>query len=348
MNSQMRYIRLGIVAIAIVGGYFFSKNRPKPAPTNTGQPTRTASDRDSRTGRTDRATSTGAGEPTPDSEFWTRDSVPGAAPSTGNVAGIGCWNIEWFSLDAKNPRADSDVDRMATIIKQSGMAVIGLEEISGEPALAALTERLPGWKYTIGTTGRQQKCAIIWDSSRAEVGRAFEYLDINDGIEKGEGNLRAPLVAPVKIGNFDFLFTVVHLKAMFEPENLAARRKQLSRLRARLSEEAKKRNDSDVIVVGDFNDFAGSVALKELTARQGTSGYLITGARLPDNVSTYIPKSGRIDHVVVSSPGVSQEQWDGQGYVFPKPTKADRKLYLETVSDHLPTWANFRTDKDND
>ena len=132
--------------------------------------------------------------------------MPGAAPRSGNVAGVGCWNIEWFSLDAKNARTDADVDRMANVIKQSGVAVLGLEEIADEVALDALTARLPGWKYTLGTTGRQQRCAILWDSSRAEVGRAFEYPDINLGVEKGAGNLRAPLVAPVKIGTFDFLF----------------------------------------------------------------------------------------------------------------------------------------------
>ena len=130
---------------------------------------------------------------------------------------------------------------------------------------------------------------------------------------------------------------------MFEPKDLAARRKQLTRLRARLDEETRKRNDPDVIVVGDFNDFADSVAVKELTARQGTSGYIVTDARLPPNVSSYIPKSGRIDHIVVSSPGVSQQEWTGDVAVFPKPTGADRKLYLDTVSDHLPTWATFKT-----
>lgn len=337
-----------VALVALVAGCYAAQNRPASAPERTPAPprvreTRPKSDASDKPGR-----EPAARQATPRTDFWTRDTVPGAAPRTGNIAGVGCWNIEWFSLDAKNARNDADIDRMAGVIRQSGICVLGLNEIADSDALDALTKRLPGWRYQIGTTGRQQKCAILWDASRAEVGRAFEYPDINNGVEKGEGNLRAPLVAPVRVGKFDFLFAVVHLKAMFEPSDLAARRKQLGRLRTRLDEEGAARREPDVIVAGDFNDFADSVALKELTGRKGKSGYVITGARLGDKVSTYIPRSGRIDHVVITSPATSQSEWTGDAAVFPKPTGADRKLYLDTVSDHLPTWTTFKTDRDDD
>jgi hypothetical protein len=80
----------------------------------------------------------------------------------------------------------------------------------------------------------------------------------------------------------------------------------------------------------------------------GASGFVNTGARLPESAVTYLGRTSRIDHIVVSSPAVSQEEWTGQVAIYPKPRGAARRAYEASVSDHLPSWATFKVDRDND
>jgi endonuclease/exonuclease/phosphatase family metal-dependent hydrolase len=267
-----------------------------------------------------------------------------------DAAAVGTFNIEWFGSDGpKAGRSDADIEAIAGVIQQTGASLLGLQEIGDEETMDRLLRHLPGWRYVMGTSGRGQRCAMLWDSSRASVGRAAEWPDVNDNLERSEGNLRAPLVAQARVGEFDFLFVVVHLKAMFDEKSIRTRREQCRRLRARLDEWVAGHDDKDVLVVGDFNDLPGSPAMNELTGRGGGgAGFIAADARLPESVGTYLGRSGRIDHLLLSSPHVSQEEWTGDVAVFPKPRGAARRAYEAAVSDHLPSWATFRTDRDND
>jgi endonuclease/exonuclease/phosphatase family metal-dependent hydrolase len=281
--------------------------------------------------------------------------VPGAAGASRGSGGtsstpIGTFNIKWFGFAGPEPRDESEIEQVAAVIRQIDAPLLGLQEINDEAIMERLVRYLPGYRFVLGTSGREQRCAILWDTKRASVGRAAEWADVNEGLSRSESSLRAPLVAQARVGNFDFLFVVVHLKAMMDEKSMRTRRTQLSRMRARLDEWVRNNPDKDVIAVGDFNDLPDSRAMAELTGGRGSggAGFINTGSRLPDNVGTYLGASGRIDHIVVSSPAVSQEEWTGQAFVYPKPRGQERKLYEEAVSDHLPSWATFDTRRDND
>lgn len=277
-------------------------------------------------------------------------SAPGRPPTRAGVSAVGTFNIEWFGRGGpKAGRTESDIRAIADVIKGTGAPLLGLEEIGDEETMDRLIRFLPGYEYVLGTSGRNQRCGMLWDTKRARVGRAREWPDINNGLERTAGTLRAPLFAPVRVGDFDFLFVVVHLKALFDEKSMRTRRTQTQRIRARLDEWIAGNADKDVVVVGDFNDFPDSPALAQITgSRTGGGGFVNTGSRLPEGVGTYLGKSGRIDHILVSSPYVSQEEWTDDISVYPKPRGAARKAYEESVSDHLPSWADFRTDRDND
>lgn len=278
-------------------------------------------------------------------------TAPSRPAERPGVAAIGTFNIEWFGSGGTHERrSDSDMRAIATVIKGTGAALLGLEEIGDEATMDRLLRFLPGYEYVLGTSGRGQRCGMLWDSARASVGRPREWPDINDALERSEGTLRAPLTAQARVGDFDFLFVVVHLKAMFDDKAIRTRRTQTGRLRARLDEWVAQNTDKDVIIVGDFNDMEDSPALAEITGRRGAggAGFVNTGARLPEKVGTYLGRSGRIDHILVSSPYVSQEEWTGDVFVYPKPRGDERKAYEAGVSDHLPSWATFRADRDND
>lgn len=283
---------------------------------------------------------------------WLRQrqsAPPGRPPITTGVAAIGSFNIKWFGVNGPEPRTDEDVRAIADVIKATDAALLGLQEIGDETMMSRLVAYLPGYRYVLGRSGRGQRCAFLWDTARASVGRVAEWSDINDGLERSEGTLRAPLLAQARVGNFDFLLVNVHLKAMFDARSIRMRRTQTRRLRARLDTWLAENADKDAIVVGDFNDFDDSAALAALTGeRRNGIGFVNAGARLPDSAITHLDPNGRIDHVLVSSPAVSQEEWTGQAFVFDKPRGPERQAYEKSVSDHLPTWAAFRVDRDND
>ena len=267
----------------------------------------------------------------------------------GGAAPVGSFNIKWFGTNGPERRDEDDVRHVAEVVRATDAALLGLQEIGDEAMMDRLIAHLPGYRYVLGTSGRGQRCGVLWDTARASVGRPAEWPDINQGMERAEGDLRAPLVAPARVGDFDFLFVVVHLKAMFDERSVRMRRTQTDRLRARLDDWVRRNADKDVIVVGDFNDFVGSPALGELTARRrGGVGFVNAGARLPESAITHMDPNSRIDHILLSSPAVSQEEWTGRAFVYPKPTGAERRQYEDSVSDHLPTWATFRADRDND
>lgn len=276
-------------------------------------------------------------------------AVPALPPRQKGVAAVGSFNVKWFGSGGPVDRDEDDIQAVAQVIRAIDAPLLGLQEIGDAAMMDRLVAHLPGYRYVLGTSGRAQHCALLWDSHRAAVGRASEWPDINDGLEKSEGTLRAPLVATARVGNFDFLFVVVHLKAMFDERSVRMRRVQTQRLRARLDEWARAQPDKDVIMVGDFNDFADSTALQQITGgRRQNVGLVNAGARLPSQAVTYLSPAGRIDHVLIASPAVSQGEWTGDAFTYPKPRGADRRRYEQSVSDHLPTWATFRTDRDND
>lgn len=299
----------------------------------------------------------------------TRATPPGPKPGKGSrreeaVAGlelpdlpqrksgaesVASFNIEWFGLGENKGRSPAQIRSVARVIQHLDAPLIGLQEIRDEAVMDALIKELPGWKYQIGASGRGQRCAVLWDSDRAAIRRPVEWPDINDGVERAKDSLRDPFVTEARVGKFDFLFIVLHTKAMFDEGALKTRREQFRRLRKRLEEHLAKTGDKDVIIVGDYNDFVGSAALRELTDRRGGKfDFVITDARLPKEATSHLAPDGRIDHVTVTSPHVSQEEWTGDVYTWPKPRGKARRAWEENVSDHLPVWATFDASRDRD
>ena len=274
--------------------------------------------------------------------------APAAPPERSGVSAVGSFNIKWFGTDGPEPRNEEDIRAVAEVIQATGAPLLGLQEIGDDEMMERLLRYLPGYRYVLGTTGRGQRCAILWDSARASVSRAREWPDVNRDLERSAGTLRAPLVAPARVGDFDFLFVVVHLKAMFDERSVGMRRTQAERLRARLDEWLAENPDKDVLVVGDFNDHPGSATLAPITRQRQGYGFVNAGARLPSTAVTHFSPAGRIDHIMITSPAVATEEWTGKAFVYAKPRGAARKRYDRSVSDHLPTWATFRTDRDND
>ncbi len=96
-------------------------------------------------------------------------------------------------------------------------------------------------KSILGTTGRQDKLAIVYNSDRLEKINQFELGSINVG-----GNVRAPLVAHfrLKSNQQEFLFMVNHLYRS---------RKDLRHEQARLLNRWAKKQTLPIIAVGDYN-----------------------------------------------------------------------------------------------
>lgn len=165
------------------------------------------------------------------------------SPGVGHANfSCGAWNLE---------SGDSDYNLLASqVAAWSDVGVWGFSEVLNETSLeimgASLNAANPDAQFRgiIGTTGRQDRLAIIFASNLFDCEDAYELQHINVG-----GTLRAPLVARLreKATGKVFLFVANHFYRGKRHEE--ARRDQQSRL---LREWARQQ-DCPVIAVGDFN-----------------------------------------------------------------------------------------------
>src|SRR4029077_15444213 len=95
-------------------------------------------------------------------------------------------------------------------------------------------------------------------------------LDVRNSFDLDEGcklpGLRKPLVARLKVGEFDFWVVGVHLKSQVGEKgcNDRARTEQCKDLVQKVDEFVKQSGERDVVIVGDFNARVGDASLKPL------------------------------------------------------------------------------------
>jgi hypothetical protein len=182
--------------IALAGAYFARQNRqPEPPAGNERRTTTTTGRRATPPARGGPAENETPGAPLP--------SAPGARLASGQAA-IGSFNIKWFGSEGPNPRNEENIRDVAQVIQNTGAALLGLGEIGDAAMMDRLVRYLPGYKYVLGTSGRGQKCAMLWDTARASVGRAAEWPDVNAGLTRSEGSLRAPSLRRPASGRLTF------------------------------------------------------------------------------------------------------------------------------------------------
>lgn len=111
-------------------------------------------------------------------------SVASATPSRGLT--IGTFNIEYFTVEGRRAYSEHDCAYLASLIQESNVDVLALQEIEGDKSLLFLVEKnLPGWRFAGHQTPGKQNLYFLWNESKVEMTSSVEILFEEESINWG-------------------------------------------------------------------------------------------------------------------------------------------------------------------
>ena len=260
---------------------------------------------------------------------------------------IGSFNIE--HLDSSVP--DSRKDKIARMINDNGLDVLGLQEIKNDGVLDQIISRLTGssWAYEIGRTGYTQMVAILYNRALVSVSDVKELNSNNtDGriLNSRWRNLRHPLHAKITIrsNHQAFLLIVLHLKALSDSRSCQRRNNQVADLDSWLESLPA---GTDLVMLGDYNDrvnegVGNCASIDTLKLLEDDSDYIfltdVAAGHFSSSNITWL-SSGRypssiIDHVLIN--------WELFPYIYTFTNNFKAKTInhgdRNGVSDHQPVF----------
>lgn len=281
--------------------------------------------------------------PAPESEEAIRDKMDiktGKMEHDGEqVAGIGTFNIEWLGT---KKRSEEDYKTIAKVIQDVNADVLGIEEISSVDGLKKVLKHMPDYGFVLGKSN-DQMLGVIFNKNRASYDpHSIEQVD---AVTMGKDGMRSPLSVDMKVDNYDFNFTVLHLKARFDPKSKEFREKQAEVLNQWLKARLQTKQDKDMIIVGDYNDFVDSKTTQNV-AKGGIIEYATKEAK-PKQIYSTVKYKETIDQIGLSSVkgGATEEFVPGSLRTV---DENDYYQYLERVSDHKPMVMTVKSGVDND
>jgi exonuclease III len=261
---------------------------------------------------------------------------------------IGTFNLEWLGdgIGDKKPRTSADYMRYAEIIANSGMEVIGVQEVENASAIEKIMKYLPDYKYILGKQGAIQNVGIIYKNT-VNVESLGEYTPLK--VEPGR--TRPGLIAKCKKGNFDWLMMVVHLKSTSGFDNTPEKREESFELRKEQAKVLSNWVDSlvdnspehDVFIVGDFNDNPRRNDLVIAPLSMDKDVVFLTW----DMQSCKNKMWDMIDHIVITK-SVKNRYLNGSVHAY-NFFSTLTEIAAKGLSDHCPVMAVFDvTAPDND
>ncbi|MCB2180822.1 MAG: GMP synthase [Desulfobulbaceae bacterium] len=261
-----------------------------------------------------------------------------------STAKIAAWNLAGFG-GIPDERLAEQVKGLALLDAE----IVALVEINPQDTLDKLQQGLAAMGVTYNTCLAPQQSdlhigLLYKDGITAENARLLEGSDL------GDPTRRKALLVDMKVGRFDFLLIVVHLKSSRGAASQHIRDEQAKIIGQFIT---KKRNQSreDILLVGDFNMIPG---------QDVSNFHHLGGDDLMDFLSSWdlqdryshILDAGRanlLDGFAISRT-YSTEYIRGSLRIFPMHWAMDigRQRFKDTVSDHLPFVASFRIDRARD
>jgi exonuclease III len=260
------------------------------------------------------------------------------------TAKIAVWNLAGYG-GIPHDRLQRQVEGLALIDAE----VVALVEINPLSALQALREGLAakGVHYTPVILPQESGLhigALVKEGVEASNARLLEGSDL------GDKRRRKALLVDIKVGRFDFLMMVVHLKSGREARNQQIRDEQ-AKVIGHYITERRSQSREDILLLGDFNMIPG---------QDVSNFHHLGGEDLMDFLSSWdlqdryshLLEAGRanlLDGFAISRT-YSTEYIRGSLRIFPMHWAMDigRERFRETVSDHLPFVASFRIDRSRD
>lgn len=187
----------------------------------------------------------------------------------------------------------------------------------------------------LGRTNSKEQYAFVYNSSKVEFsGISYVYDDKRDVFE------REPFVAGFRSGNFDYILVNVHIKPDDAEEEIAELEKVVA------DADSMFENDSDVIVLGDFNADGSYFSESCIKGIRNPAVYVWA---ISDEMDTTVSSNNYTYDRIVFMRNFTSEDYTGSSGVFDFEQKLNlNHSFAKTVSDHYPVWAEFRTGNDTD
>jgi hypothetical protein len=264
--------------------------------------------------------------------------------TTGAVV---AWNFAGFGA--------IPASRQALIVKSLldlDPEVVAAVEVNPDEAIhdvaAALTE-----------LGSCYDALILDQTARQNIGVLFKcgIQVVNPRLipnsDDGNASLRKALAVGVRIGEFDFLLVVLHLKAGRTAGDRQIRDRQVQRIASFIAAQLAG-DEKDVLVVGDYNMIPGADAANFNGLNPANQLRFISSEDLIGQFSHLSEGSGCDDGNLLDGFAIARthtvEYIEASLRIYPMNRPFGQALcaFRESVSDHLPLIARFRILADDD
>jgi endonuclease/exonuclease/phosphatase family metal-dependent hydrolase len=185
------------------------------------------------------------------------------------MARLGTWNVRWFPDGAPGhappPGKATDLSWFACAVAWLDVDALALQEVKADPTslskldwvVASLNRRTGGaWIFRLDEcpAASGQHVAWLYDEKRAKATTAFQYAAVNPHASACAEQLRPGFGITFKFpGGLDLHAISVHLKSGVEARDLRLRRQSWAVLPGIAANEGHRSNDSDIVILGDFN-----------------------------------------------------------------------------------------------
>lgn len=275
-------------------------------------------------------------------------TLPAQVPHfTASTADIVAWNLSGFEAIPDDRQA-----RVVRAIADLDPEVIAAVEVNPNEVIynlaAQLTELGPCYNALILDQTAIQNIGVIF---KCEVQVTNPRLVPNS--DDGNSALRKAFAVDVRLGQFDFLLVVLHLKAGRGASDRATRSRQVAGIAGFIA-DATTGGQQDVLVVGDYNmipgeDDANFSGLNPTGLLRFISSEDLTGQFSHISDGGTCNHGNLLDGFAVSQ-GQTTEYIEGSLRIYPIFRALGLSLcdFGRDVSDHLPLIARFRILVDDD
>jgi len=266
---------------------------------------------------------------------------------TRSTAAVVAWNFAGFTA-IPAPRQV----QIARALMDLDAELVAAVEVNPDHAIhdvaAALTELGTCYDARILDQTANQNIGVLF---KCEVQVTNPRLV--PGSDDGQSSLRKAFAVDVRVGEFDFLVVVLHLKAGRSAQDRATRTRQVGQIATFLA-GALGGAERDVLVVGDYNMIPGEDAANFDGLNPGNMLRFISTEDLVGQPS-HLPGSGSceggnlLDGFAVSRDHTG-EYIEASLRIYPMHRALGMTLcgFRSEVSDHLPLIARFRILADDD
>lgn len=266
---------------------------------------------------------------------------------SGTTADVVAWNFAGFNAIPEARQAE-----LARALADLDAEVVAAVEVNPDNVVhdvaAALTELGTCYDALILDQTANQNIGVLF---KCEVQVTNPRLV--PGSDDGNRGLRSAFAVDVRMGEFDFLMVVLHLKAGRNSSERDTRNRQVPHIATFIATETAG-GERDVLVVGDYNMIPGDDATNFDGLNPSQFLRFVSSEDLDGQFSHLSSGSGCDDGNLLDGFAVSRvhttEYIEGSLRIYPVHRAVGMSLcdFRSVVSDHLPLIARFRVSTDDD